>query len=203
MIDSKKIEAVGQYLNDFAKGREEHITAMYEGAYRDRAYPGGVYSLKQGTKLMDFIIAVHGLYCEDLLVTPIIPTRYVTPGRLLKELERYKVMAEKAMDILQSIRADESVSRFNIWVDAIEGLADEVIEMVNYVKDFLRKCFDMNAGLLLCVFCVIIKAVSRDCLCLHPEDTCENYFVSEGIAGGDFCTSESPSDTRFISSLQR
>ena len=49
---------------------------MYEGVYRDRAYPGGVYSLKQGTKLMDFIIAVHGLYCEDLLVTPIIPTRY-------------------------------------------------------------------------------------------------------------------------------
>lgn len=95
--------------------------------------------MKQGTKLMDCIIAVHGLYCEDLLVTPIIPTRYVTPGRLLKELERYKVMAEKAMDILQSIRADESVSRFNIWVDSIEELADEVIEMVNYVKDFLRK----------------------------------------------------------------
>lgn len=49
------------------------------------------------------------------------------------------MMAEKAMDILQFIRADESVSRFIIWVDAIEGLADEVIEMVNYVKDFLRK----------------------------------------------------------------
>lgn len=88
-----------------------------------------------------------GLYCEDLLVTPIIPTRYVTPGRLLKELERYKVMAEKAMDILQSIRADESVSRFNIWVDAIEGLADEVIEMVNYVKDFFADTHEKSVAM--------------------------------------------------------
>ena len=35
----------------------------------------------------------------------------------------------------------------------------------------------------------------------YPEETCWNYFLSQGIAGGDFCTSESPSDTRFISLL--
>lgn len=28
---------------------------------------------------------------------------------------------------------------------------------------------------------------------IHPEDTCGNYFKSQGIAGGDLCTSESPS----------
>ena len=37
------------------------------------------------------------------------------------------------------------------------------------------------------------KAATSVTAYIHPKDTCVIYFLSQGIAGRDLCTSESPS----------
>ena len=43
------------------------------------------------------------------------------------------------------------------------------------------------------------KAATSVTAYIHPKDTCENYLLSQGIAGRDLCASDSSSCTRFSS----
>jgi len=124
-----KIERLEKYINDFFSTRYPDIDLLYKVTHRDRVV--GVYLLKQGNELMDFLSDIHGNVQEELIAPKLIPEKFATPEKLfsyLTSLKDYLNSKQHLLDINNDgEKTDEIVFR-------VQKTKDDLIAMIDYCK---------------------------------------------------------------------
>ena len=77
MITINKAKEIAKYVSNFANSRFEDIDIFYRTTHRDRNY--GIYQLKHGTILMDFLGSIHGNIGERLNSPNLLPNVFASP----------------------------------------------------------------------------------------------------------------------------
>lgn len=127
-----KTKQIEKYLFDFFSNRFEDLGIFYISTHRNRndRY-SGIYTLKNGNKLMDFLISIHG-NIEDLFYSEkLIPHKFATPEALLSALERFKIFLnnnQKNLDI--NFNGDKTSD----IVCKIQFIKDELVQAIDYTK---------------------------------------------------------------------
>lgn len=124
-----KIKRIEKYLLDFFSNRYEHLDGFYQSTHSERM--NGIYRLKQGNKLMDFLRSIHSNIQEQYYSKNLIPHRFVTPEVLLQSLDLFKKYLNENQEYLDLNLHGENTSYIVI---GIQGIKDELIQMIDYVK---------------------------------------------------------------------
>ncbi len=124
-----KIKRLEKYLSDFFSSRFNNLDQFYRAIHRDRQY--GIYQLKQGDKLMDFVISIHGNIEERFYFKNLIPQKFATPEALLTALDSFKKYLNDNQKYLDINIDGENTS--NIVCD-IQEIKNELIQAIDYTK---------------------------------------------------------------------
>jgi hypothetical protein len=124
-----KIKKIEKYLYDFFSSRFQDIDIFYRSTQRDRQY--GIYRLKQGDKLMDFIISIHANIEEHFYSNNLIPQNFATPEALLFALENFKKYLNDNQKYLD-MNYDEEKTDYIVY--DTQKIKDEIIQAIDYTK---------------------------------------------------------------------
>ena len=124
-----KIKRIEKYLFDFFENRFEDLDGFYWSTHRDRQY--GIYKLKDGNFLMDFLMDIHSNIGELYYSKNLIPHKFVTPEALLTSLDFFKKHLNDNQKYLDENYKGADTSDI---ASKIQGIKDELIEMINYAK---------------------------------------------------------------------
>lgn len=126
MTNYNKIE---NYVYEFFSNRFEHFDHFYRTTHRDRQY--GIYKLKYGNRLMDFIISIHSIIEDQLNFKNLIPHKFASPEALLSSLNSFKDFLESNQKYIDANLDGEDTSYI---VSETLKMKNEILEMINYVK---------------------------------------------------------------------
>jgi len=124
-----KIEKVEKYIRDFFAQRFDNIDFFYRTTHQQRTW--GIYKLKRGTELMDFVISIHGNVEENLYFEHLIPHKFVTPDRLFAFLDSFKKYINDHQHLLDLNFAGEDTDDIII---RLQETKDDLVQMIDYVK---------------------------------------------------------------------
>jgi hypothetical protein len=124
-----KIARIEKYLFEFFSSRFETLDLFYSTTHRDRSY--GIYKLKNGNLLMDFIINIHGNIEEYFFYEKLIPQKFPSPETLLRKLDTFGKYLEENQYLLDENIEGENTSYI---IYTTQGIKDELIEAIEYVK---------------------------------------------------------------------
>lgn len=122
-----KIIRLEKYLFDFFSSRFERLDFFYLTTHRDRTY--GIYQLKKGAKLMDFLMSIHVIVEEEFYSKTLIPQKFATPEALLTSLENFKKYLNDNQEFLDINSDGEDTSYI---VREIQSIKDELIQAIDY-----------------------------------------------------------------------
>lgn len=124
-----KIKRLEKYLYDFFSTRFEDLDHFYRATHRDRQY--GIYRLKDGNKLMDFLISIHSNVEEQFYFQNLIPQKFATPEALISSLDWFKKYLndnQKYLDL--NFDGDNT----DYIVNDIQRIKNELILAIDYTK---------------------------------------------------------------------
>lgn len=124
-----KINRIEKYLFDFFSSRFDQIDSFYRSTHRDRQY--GIYRLKEGNQLMDFIMSIHANIEELFYATKLIPQNFATPEVLLSALQRFK---EYLNDNQKYLDINYNGEQTDYIVYETQQIKDELIQAIDYTK---------------------------------------------------------------------
>ncbi len=124
-----KIKRIEKYLYDFFSNRFESLNELYNSTYRDRR--DGIYKLKHGSSLMDFLISIHGNIAEQYYFINLIPHKFATPEALLYSLDFFKKYLNDNQKYLDINTNGEETSYL---VYEIQKIKNELTQMIDYTK---------------------------------------------------------------------
>lgn len=124
-----KIKRLEKYLFDFFSSRFEDLEDFYRATHRDRRY--GIYRLKQGDRLMDFLISIHGNIEEKFYFEKLIPQKFATPGALLTALDCFKKYLNDNQKYLDINFNGENTDYI---IHTIQQIKSELIQAIDYIK---------------------------------------------------------------------
>lgn len=124
-----KINRLEKYLYDFFSSRFEHIDLFYRSTHRDRHY--GIYKLKNGNLLMDFVISIHGNIEEKFYAEKLIPQKFATPEALLGSLDSFKTYLNDNQKHLDLNFHGENTKYI---VTEIQKIKNELVQAIDYTK---------------------------------------------------------------------
>lgn len=122
-----KTSTIEQYLFAFFSARFENLDFFFRTTHRDRQY--GIYKLKEGHKLMDFLISIHSNVEETFYFKKLIPQKFTTIDTLLKALEAFKTYLESNQKYID-LNLDNGESDYII--SEILHIKTEIIEAIEY-----------------------------------------------------------------------
>jgi len=126
MNKTKRLE---KYLFDFFDSRFEDLDFFYRAVHKDRHY--GIYKLKDGNKLMDFIISIHGNIEEHFYFKKLIPQKFATPDALLATLENFKNYLNNNQKYIDINNDGENT---DMIIAEIQKIKTELIQAIDYTK---------------------------------------------------------------------
>lgn len=124
-----KLKRLEQYLYNFFSSRFEHLDFFYRTTHRDRVV--GIYKLKNGNKLMDFIMSIHSNIEEQFCFENLIPQKFVTPEALLLSLESFKKYLNDNQNNLDINYEGENTDYI---VSEIQQIKNEIVQAIDYSK---------------------------------------------------------------------
>lgn len=124
-----KIKRLEKYLFDFFLARFENLDHFYRTTHRDRQY--GIYRLKNGNKLMDFLISIHSNIEELYYSQNLIPQKFATPEALLSSLDMFKKYLNDNQKYLDLNFEGENTDYI---VNGIQKIKNELIQAIDYTK---------------------------------------------------------------------
>jgi len=124
-----KIQKIEKYISDFFSERFEQINFFYRETHRQRTY--GIYKLKKGTKLMDFVISIHSNIEEHLYFPKLIPIKFVTPDQLFVFLSTFKTYLNNHQELLDINFEGEDTDYI---ITEIQRFKNDLVDMIDYVK---------------------------------------------------------------------
>jgi hypothetical protein len=124
-----KIKRLEKYLFDFFSNRFEDLDHFYWPTHRDRQY--GIYKLKEGDKLMTFLINIHSNIQERFYFENLIPHKFATPESLLSALDGFKKQLNDNQKYLDINLNGEDTSYI---ITVIQGIKNELIQAIDYTK---------------------------------------------------------------------
>lgn len=124
-----KIKRIEKYLFDFFSNRFEDLDLIYRATHRDRR--SGIYLLKQGNKLMDFLISIHSNVEEQFYFQNLIPHKFATPDSLFAALDWFKQCLNDNQKYLDLNYAGEDTS---FIVNDIQRIKNELVQAIDYTK---------------------------------------------------------------------
>jgi Holliday junction resolvase-like predicted endonuclease len=124
-----KIKKIEKYLFDFFDNRFEDLNGFYWSTHQGRQY--GIYKLKDGNFLLDFLNDIHGNIEELYYHKNLIPHKFVTPEVLLTSLDAFKKHLNDNQILLDENFKGEDTSDI---VNKIQQIKNELIEMIDYAK---------------------------------------------------------------------
>ncbi|WP_442591934.1 PD-(D/E)XK nuclease domain-containing protein [Pedobacter sp. AW31-3R] len=134
-----KIEKLEKYISDFFSERYEDIDIFYWTTHKNRHYD--IYKLEQGTKLMDFVIGIHGNIQDNLNAKHLIPHKFVTPDRLFNFLTAFKAYLNDKQYLLDlNIKGEDT----DYIIVKIQEIKDDLVQMIDYSKQL----YDMEDRLI-------------------------------------------------------
>lgn len=126
MNQVKRIEI---YIYEFFLSRFEHLNHFYITTHRDRRT--GIYLLKRGSELMDFLMSIHGNMEEQFFFEKLIPQKFASPSALFAALNSFKIYLNENQKLLDINLKGEETSYI---VDEIQRIKEELIQMIEYAK---------------------------------------------------------------------
>lgn len=127
-----KIKQIEKYLYDFFSNRFEDLDHFYRTAHRDRNVEYcGIYALKKGNKLMDFLISIHANIEEQFYFEKLIPHKFATPEALLLTLDNFKKYLNENQKYLDINFEGENTSYI---ISETQRIKDELLLAIDYVK---------------------------------------------------------------------
>lgn len=124
-----KIKRLEKYLFDFFSNRFDNLDNFYRTTHCDRQY--GIYRLKHGNYLMDFLMSIHGNVEEQFYFQNLIPHKFATPEALLTSLDLFKKYLNENQHYLD-INIDEENTDY--IVSEIQKIKNEIIQAIEYTK---------------------------------------------------------------------
>lgn len=124
-----KITRLEKYLFDFFSSRFEMLDIFFHTIHRDRHY--GIYRLKEGDKLMNFILSIHCKIEEQFYSKKLIPQKFATPEALLTALDSFKKYLNENQKYID-INLDEKNTSY--IVSDLQKIKNELIQAIDYTK---------------------------------------------------------------------
>lgn len=124
-----KINRLEKYLFDFFSSRFEDLDFFYHATHRNRQYE--IYQLKEGCKLMDFVLSIHGNIEDHFFFRNLIPHKYATLEALLIALDSFKKYLN---DNQKYIDINLDGENTNYIVCKIQTIKDELIQAIDYSR---------------------------------------------------------------------
>lgn len=131
MITINKAKEIAKYVSDFANSRFEDIDIFYRTTHRDRHY--GIYQLKHGTVLMDFLISIHGNMEEKLTCQNLLPNVFASPIQMMEYLLRLRGYITQNQALINDNMLDNNLS---FIIDELSRISNDLISMIDYVKQW-------------------------------------------------------------------
>ncbi|GGA95950.1 PD-(D/E)XK nuclease domain-containing protein [Mucilaginibacter rubeus] len=133
------IDRIEHYLRAFFSERFDSLDFFYRTTHQQRTW--GIYKLKHGTKLMDFVISIHARVEDHLHFDHLIPHKFVTPERLFKFLNDFKSFLNSKQYMLDDNFEGEDT---DMIITYIQEFKDDLVDMVDYVK----KLYDQEEAII-------------------------------------------------------
>lgn len=124
-----KIKRIEKYLFEFFSSRFENIDHFYRSTHEQREW--GIYKLKDGNLLMDFIISIHGNIEEQFYFERLIPQKFASPESLLLALDGFKRYLNENQKYLDKNSKGDNVSYL---VTTTQHIKTELVQMIDYTK---------------------------------------------------------------------
>ena len=131
MITINKAKEIAKYVSDFASSRFEDIDIFYRTTHRDRHY--GIYQLKHGPALMDFLISIHGNMEEKLNFPCLLPTVFASPNQLMEYLLWLRKYIVSHQDYINDNISGDNTSYIIV---ELSHISNDIISMIDYVKQW-------------------------------------------------------------------
>ena len=123
-----KVVKIERYIQEFFSTRYEDYQMFYRDEHKHRRV--GMYRLKEGTSLMDFLISIMGNIEEKIYVGKLVPQVYATPEKLIEYLQWFKEYLNDNQKLLDKNIDGENTSYV---IQELQTMKTELVEMVDYL----------------------------------------------------------------------
>jgi hypothetical protein len=124
-----RVKKIEKYIAEFFSERFERLDWFYRTTHEQRTH--GIYQLKQGTDLMDFLISIHSNVEDHLYFDRLIPQKFVAPDNLFSYLGNFKVWLNEHQHLLDINFQGEDTDYI---VTETQKIKNDLVNMIDYVK---------------------------------------------------------------------
>ena len=132
----KKLEnELSEYVSEWLAARWQHWSFVYASIHRDRRT--GIYRLKQGEKLLDYLNSIMGITEEHLGMDKgqhLIPSKFSSINQFAQFLQNF---TQYLRDNYYLIETNFNKEQTDIIVADIANMVNEIIEMSNRCLDII------------------------------------------------------------------
>jgi hypothetical protein len=127
VIQNKKLE---NYIYEFFSPRSDELNMFYRSVHQNRRFD--VYPLKNGNKIMDFILSLQSNVEEKFFFKRLIPQQFPTPKSLLNALTNFKIYIEENQKLVEPNLDGEDTSYV---VSYLMNFTYDLINMIDYCQE--------------------------------------------------------------------
>ena len=132
----KKLEnELSEYVSEWLAARWQHWSFVYTSIHRDRRT--GIYRLKQGEKLLDYLNSIIGIIEDHLGMDKgqhLIPSKFSSINQFAQFLQNF---TQYLRDNYYLIETNFNKEQTDIIVADIANMVNEIIEMSNRCLDII------------------------------------------------------------------
>lgn len=184
----KKLEKeLSEYVSEWLDARWQHWSFVYTSIHRDRRT--GIYRLKQGEKLLDYLNSIMGIIEDHLGMDKgqhLIPSKFSSINQFAQFLQNF---TQYLRDNYYLIETNFNKEQTDIIVADIANMVNEIIEMSNRCLDIIlvddnvpipyqqvkKSLYNGDVKELISLLNSIIKSIPY---LIHKEKFNEGYFHS-------------------------
>ena len=184
----KKLEnELSEYVSEWLDARWQHWSFVYTSIHRDRRT--GIYRLKQGEKLLDYLNSIMGIIEDHLGMDKgqhLIPSKFSSINQFAQFLQNF---TQYLRDNYYLIETNFNKEQTDIIVADIANMVNEIIEMSNRCLDIIlvddnvpipyqqvkKSLYNGDVKELISLLNSIIKSIPY---LIHKEKFNEGYFHS-------------------------
>lgn len=132
----KRLEnELSEYVSEWLDARWQHWSFVYTSIHRDRR--SGIYRLKQGEKLLDYLNSIMGIIEDHLGMDKgqhLIPSKFSSINQFAQFLQNF---TQYLRDNYYLIETNYNKEQTDIIVTDIANMVNEIIEMSNRCLDII------------------------------------------------------------------
>jgi len=123
-----QVVKIERYIQEFFSNRYSDYKMFYQDEHKHRRV--GMYQLKEGTSLMDFLIGIMGNIEDRIYVGKLVPQIFATPDKLIEYLKGFKSYLNENQKLLDINVDGENTSYV---IHQLQTIKTDLVEMVDYL----------------------------------------------------------------------